>query len=194
MTSPSRSWHAYADPDDPHNPLPGLVERLLDLVLTDVRAGRSAQLTVRTTTPAEPASVYAEAEHPAWTNDSTEEGRTVSTSAALTDGGTATLAVRGELVDDEPTQAQLRRFIRPLVACVDLETRLNRRTGRAREAVAEIERRAITDLATGIVMAHRDCDPVTARQRLTAWSARNGHDLQTLSAVRILELLTADPA
>ena len=194
MTSPSRSWHAQAGPDDPDNPLPGLVELLLDLLLNDVRAGRSAELTVHPSRGPEPEPEPGGAVYAARPHEPDESGRLVSASATLNDGGTATLTVRGDLVDDEPTRAQLRRFIQLLVTCVDLEHRLTARTERAREAVAEIERRAITDLATGIVMAQRDCDPVTARDRLATWSSRTGYDLQTLSAVRILHLLTADPA
>jgi len=197
MTSSSRSWHAHAQehPNQPPNPLPGLVEQLLDLLLDDVQTGNSAQLTVQSDAQPEPGATEAGAgiSPYAWLGDPAGPGRLVTASASLTDGGTVTLAVRGDLLDDEPTQAQLRRFIRPMVACVALERQLSEQTGRARDAVAEIERSAIFDLATGIVMARHDCDPETARRLLAAWSVRTGHDLRTPTAARVLELLTADP-
>jgi hypothetical protein len=212
MTSLSRSWRADTSQADLPNPLHGLVELLLDLLLNDVPASTSAQLTIQPNSepsgsetprstagssatgssameagsPAPPAQPYLER------GDPDLPGHLVTASSPLADGGTVTLSVRGELTDDGPTQAWLRRFIQPMVACVDLESRLDEQTGRARDALAEIERRAITDLATGIVMARRDCDPATARARLAAWGARTGVDLQVLSAAKILELLTAD--
>jgi hypothetical protein len=187
MNSSSQSWHAYATAGPAPNPLPRLVELLLDLLLNDVPGGRSAQLT---------GSAGAEGADGGYAvvGDPDQPGRPVSASAPLPNGGTLTLTVRGELADDEPTQAQLQRFIRPLVAAVALEHQLDRRSGQARDAVAQIERLAVSDLATGIVMVQRDCDPAKARELLAGWSARAGHDLQSLSAVRILQLLTADPA
>jgi hypothetical protein len=189
MTSSNRSWYIPArnDSGERLNPLPGLVERLLDLLLREVRASRSAQLDVSSGSKT---STYAEVGEP------DQPGPLVSASTALPDGGTVTLTVRGdpsgELRDDEPTQAQLRRFLPPMLACVALERQLDEQAGQAREAVAEIERLAITDLATGIVMARRDCDSQTARRRLAEWGTRTGNDIQALTAVRILELLTAD--
>jgi hypothetical protein len=188
MQTSRRSWHAYAAQDqDPK--LPGLVELLLDLLLHDVQDAHSAQLTVQ-----EAGSPDDGSDRYAGLGDPGQPGRLVSASAPLTGGGTVTLAVRGDLDDDEQTQARLRRFLLPMVACVALERRLDQKAGRARDAVAQIERLAITDLATGIVMAQRDCAPAKARELLEGWSERTGHDLQTLSAARILELLTADPA
>ena len=193
MTSPSRSWHARADQADLPNPLHGLIELLLDLLLNDVPASKSAQLTIQPKPELEPENLGTATTPPyLHRGDQEPAGRRVTASAPQANGEVVTLAVWGELVDDEPTQARLRRFIRPMVACADLERQLDQHTGQARDALAEIERRAITDLATGIVMARRDCDPPTARARLAAWSERTGVDLQALSAVRILELLTAD--
>jgi hypothetical protein len=193
MNSSSRSWQASVPQTETPNPLPGLVELLLDLLLSDVPDGRSAQLTVSAAAESSPGTENF-AHRYAGTDDQARPGQLVTATAALTDGGTVTLTVRGDLIDDEPTQARLRRFIQPMVACVALERRIGEQAGRARDAVAQIERLAITDLATGIVMAQRDCGSVTARQLLADWSARTGQDLQTVSAARILELLTADPA
>ena len=182
-----------------------MVERLLDLLLSDAPAGRSAWLTVQPQTPAPPdrtdpeQSDQARLGDPARVGDSTRPvgparaGRLVTAWAPLPDGGTATLALHGDLQDDEGTQAQLRRFLQPMVACVALERQLSEQAGQARDALAEIERTALPDLATGIVMARHDCDPEAARRLLAAWSARTGHEIQMLTAVRILELLTADP-
>jgi hypothetical protein len=195
MNTSRRSWRAYAAQDQDPKLLPGLVELLLDLLLKDVPDGRSAELTVQA--PGETSQPPAESDQDhryARLGDPSPPGRLVTASAPLTGGGTVTLAVRGELADDEPTQARLRRFLRPMVACVALEHRLNEQAGQARNAVAQIEHLAITDLATGIVMAQRDCAPAKARQMLAGWSDRTGYDLQTLPAARILELLTADPA
>jgi AmiR/NasT family two-component response regulator len=97
--------------------------------------------------------------------------------------------VHSELADDAPTQAQLQRFIRPMVACVALEQRLKVKADQARDAVAAIERMAVVDLATGIVMARRDCDPQTARNLLTEWSSQEGFDLLSLTAADVLEYL-----
>ena len=188
MNDSSRSWHAFATQDQDPKLLPGLVELLLDLLLHDFQDGRNAQLTVQTEDLSVGRDQYAEL------GDPDQPGRTVSASAPLSNGGTVTLSVRGDLKDDEPTQARLQRFLRPMVACLALEHQLDDQAGRARDAVAQIERLAITDLATGIVMAQRDCAPAKARELLAGWSERTGYDLQTLSAARILELLTADPA
>ena len=103
------------------------------------------------------------------------------------------LEVHGDFVDDDlTTRARLQRFLRPMGACVALDRQLKGQATEARDAIAAIERRAITDLATGIVMAQRDCDATTARKALAVWSERTGFDLRELSAARMLELLTAD--
>lgn len=178
MTSQSRSWRAPARPVERSNPLPGLVELLLELLLHDVQAGRSARLTL------------GEAGRGWQVGDPQAGGRSVTASAPLADGDLITLTVHAELADDAPTQAQLQRFIRPMVACVALEQRLKVEADQARDAVAAIERMAVVDLATGIVMARRDCDAQTARDLLTDWSSREGFDLLSLTAADVLERLT----
>jgi hypothetical protein len=117
----------------------------------------------------------------------------VTASAALGDGDLVTLAVQADLADDAPTQAQLQRFIRPMKACLALERRMAVQSDRARDAVAAIERLAVLDLATGIVMARSDCTAQTARDLLADWSAREGVDLESLTPADVLERLTAEP-
>jgi hypothetical protein len=158
--------------------LPGLVELLLGLLLHDVQAGRGAQLTL------------GEAGRGWQVGDLEAGGHSVTASAPLSDGDLITLTVHADLADDAPTQAQLRRFIRPMVACVALEQRLKIVADQAQDAVAAIERMAVVDLATGIVMARRDCDAQTARDLLTDWSSREGFDLLSLTAADVLERLT----
>jgi hypothetical protein len=123
--------------------------------------------------------------------DPAPAGRSVSTEATMADGIRISLQVRGDAIDEVAVQAQLQRFVRPMVAALALEERRRQRSGQARDAVATIEQWAVTDLATGIVMARRDCDPETARGLIADWSARTGVDLQTLTPVDVLELFTA---
>jgi hypothetical protein len=190
MTRKSRSWRAQADDAQTPAPLHGLVELLLDLLLSETRSGRSAQLTVRSS--GNPAPGEGEAMRFARVGEPSDEGRVVSTSAALPDGGTIMLTVRADLLDDAPTQARLQRFILPMVTCLSLDHQLDELTVAAREAVAEVESREVLDLATGVLMAQRDCDSVTARRLLTAWSKRTGIDIGSLTAAGIIELMTAE--
>jgi hypothetical protein len=180
MTSQSRFWRAPVRPAEASNPLPGLVEMLLGLLLHDVPAGHSASLTVGRN------GALWQVGEPA------PAGPQVTASAPLADGELVTLAVQADLADDAPTQAQLQRFLRPMVVCLTLEQQLNAQRDQAREAVAAIERLAVVDLATGVVMARRDCDVQTARELLADWSASEGVDLQALTAADVLERLTAD--
>ena len=178
MTSQSRYWRAPARPTEHSDPLPGLVELLLDLLLHDVPAGRSAHLSLGRS------GLSRQVGEP------TPDGHQVTASTELADGEVVRLSVQADLADDAATQAQLQRFLRPMVACVALERRLRARAAQAQEAVAVIERLAVLDLATGIVMARQDCDAGTARDLLTAWSAREGVQLQHLAPADVLERLT----
>jgi hypothetical protein len=189
MTTPSGPWRAPARPADQENPLPRLIELLLDLLLHDLPDGRSAQVSVgriKATTPATtPAALTG-----SWlVGDPAADGHLTTTDATMPDGTVINLQVRATGLDPGSAQAQLQRFIPPLLACLAFEARLGEQTDRARDAVAAIERLAITDLATGIVMAHRDCDPGTARLVLAEWSAAEGIDVQVLTPTDVLKLL-----
>ena len=177
MTTPS--GFGRARPNDPENPLPRLIELLLELLLHDVQNGRSAQVSV-------------DRIGATWlVGDPAAAGRSVRTEAAMADGTRIGLQVHGDTLDEVAVQAQLQRFVRPMMAVLALEERRRQRSDQAQEAVATIERWAVTDLATGIVMARRDCDPETARGLIADWTARTGVDLQTLTPVDVLELFTA---
>ena len=180
MTSQKGLWHAPARPAERTNPLPGLVELLLDLLLHDVPAGHSASLTVGETG----AIWQVGAPSPA--------GHRATASEPLANGELVTLAVQIERAGDASTRAQVRRFLRPMLLCLALEQQLTARVDEAREAVEGIERLAVLDLATGIVMARRDCDARTARDLLAERCAREGVDLQSLAPTDVLERLTAD--
>ncbi len=131
--------------------MPGLVELLLDLLLHDVPAGRSAQLRLGS-------------DGEVWqVGEPDTDAPEVVASAPLADGELVTLTVQADLADDAPTLAQLQRFIRPMMACMALERRLDAQADQAKGAVAAIEQLAVLDLATGIVMARRDCTAGTAR-------------------------------
>ena len=186
MTTPSRSWRAPARPTEQENPLPQLIELLLDLLLHDVPNGRSAQLSVgRVTAP-----TGSEAPTGSWlVGDPTADGQLVTTDGAMPDGTFVNLQVRAGELDPVSVQAQVQRFVPPLLACLALESRLGEQTDQARDAVAAIERLAVSDLATGIVMAHRDCDPTTARLVLAEWSTAQGIDLAALTPTDVLRLL-----
>jgi hypothetical protein len=193
MTSKSPTWRAETDRELP-TPLNGLVELMLDLLLGETRSGRSAQLMVQPGSTAVDDSTQA-AQLPsrfAQVGDPNTTGRVISTSAALSDGAVITLTVQVDQLDEAATQAWLQRYIAPMITCVTLERQLTARTAAAREAVAEVQRREVLDLATGVLMAQRDCDSVTARRMLMAWSARHGIDVESLTPARILELMTAD--
>jgi hypothetical protein len=192
MTSKSRSWRSQAENSDTSQPLHGLVELLLELLLRETRSGRSAQLTVQTTSGTDAAPTEDSSTPFARVGDQADVGSVISTSASLPDGGTITLAVQADQLDDAPTQARLQRFMAPMITCVTLEHQLTERTSAAREAVAEVERREVLDLATGVLMAQRDCDSATARQMLISWSELRGIDVGSLTAARILQLMTAD--
>ena len=209
MTRHERFRHAPASPNEKPAPLPHLVEMLLDLVLHDVAGAHSAQLslddqppawtvgdpTVGVPTVGDPTAGAPAAGDPAAGDPVTGRpaigGTRVRVSAPLAGGGTVTLEVGAGPGDEASTRERLSRFIPPLVACIQLERRLQERTGQARAAVNAIERTAVQDLATGIVMARRDCDQATARELLAKWSQRENIDLDSLTAEDVLERLTA---
>jgi ANTAR domain len=173
-------------------PLPHLVEMLLDLLLHDVKGARGARLSLAD--PDTPAWSVGELDRPGGPEQRADPQQEVAVSAPLSDGGTVTLAVAvdgAELDDETSTRAQLGRFIPPMVACVDLERLLRERTTTARDAVGAIERSAVIDLATGVVMARRNCDRQTARDLLARWSRREGIDLESMTVEDALERLTA---
>lgn len=179
MTSQSRFNHAEAHRKGRANPLPGLVELLLDLLRHDVPHAHGVRLSAGDD---EPLRVVGDP----------DAGRLVRVSAPVAGGRTVTLEVGADVADEEPTRAQLRRFVPLVVACISLEHQLEEQSGSARDAVTAIERLAVFDLATGIMMARRDCDLRTARDLVTEWSRREGVDLQSVSPADVLGRLTID--